>query len=95
MSLPLAQQCSLINVVYLQVQNQLVGAGIKADLLEFWMERRHEAWLHRMNLPRLIARPTMPPAAPGMHISVKTFDCVTCVPDSTKPQNARLSKSLS
>ena len=41
------QQPILKTPVCLQVQYQLMGAGIKAGLLEFWMERYHEAWLHK------------------------------------------------
>ena len=50
----------------LQVQEQLVGAGIKEDLLRYYLEHHHAAWLEKKAAPRLIARPPIQGCAAGM-----------------------------
>ena len=57
--------------VVLQVQEQLVGAGIKEDLLLYYLGHHHAAWLEKKTAPRLIARPPIPGCAAGMLLLIK------------------------
>ena len=55
----------------LQVQEQLVGAGVKEDLLLYYLEHHHAAWLEKKAAPRLIPRPPIQGCAAGMLLLIK------------------------
>lgn len=58
-------KCSELWIV-LQVQQQLVGAGIKEDVLTWFMDHHYQAWAQKKYGGRLLARPPLTADASGV-----------------------------